>query len=149
GQIVWGLAEGGLLQVPASGGTPSPLTRVDLGRGEVSHKFPQILPGGRFLYWASSDKAENAGIYVAPFAKPAERVLLLTTETAAVFAPGGDGRDYLLWLRDGTLLAQELDTSSLKLRGEAHAIAGPIFSAGTIGAMAVSASASGQLLYNA
>jgi dipeptidyl aminopeptidase/acylaminoacyl peptidase len=125
------------------------LTRVDLGRGEVSHRFPQILPGGRFLYWAQSDKAENAGIYVAPFAKPADRVLLLTTETAAVFAPGGDGRDYLLWLRGGALLAQELDTSSLKLRGEAHAIAGPIFSAGTPGAMAVSGSASGQLLYNA
>jgi Tol biopolymer transport system component len=88
-------------------------------------------------------------VYVAPIAKPAERVLLLRTEGAAVVAPGEDGREYLLWLRGGTLLAQELDTGALKLRGEAHAIAGPIFSTGPIGTMAVSASARGQLLYNA
>jgi dipeptidyl aminopeptidase/acylaminoacyl peptidase len=107
------------------------------------------LPGGRFLYWAWADKPENAGVYVAPLAKPAERVFLLQTEIAALFAPGGNGRDYLLWLRGGTLLAQELDTGALKLRGEAHAIASAIPSMGTIGTMPVSASASGQLLYNA
>jgi Tol biopolymer transport system component len=95
-----------------------------------------------------TDKPESAGVYVAPLAKPAERVLLLRTEGAAMIASGGDGRDYLLWLRGGTLLAQELDTGALKLRGEAHAIAGPIFSTGAIGTMAVSASARGQLLYN-
>jgi Tol biopolymer transport system component len=149
GQIVFGPAAGGLLRVSASGGTPSPLTRVNVSRGETSHRFPQILPGGRFLYWAWAERPENMGVYVAPFAKPAEPVFLLRTETAAVFAPGGDGRDYLLWLHGGTLLTQELDTGALKLRGEAHAIAGPISSIGGFGAMAVSASARGQLLYSA
>jgi hypothetical protein len=88
-------------------------------------------------------------VYVAPLAKPVERVFLLRTETTAIFAPGGDGRNYLLWLRGGELLAQEFDTGVLKLRGEAHAIGGLISTAGAIGAMAVSASASGQVLYNA
>ena len=148
-QIVFGVAVGELLQVPASGGTPSPLTRLDASRGEAAHRFPQILPGGRFLYWAFADRPENVGVYVAPIAKPDERVFLLRTETAAIFTPGGDGRNYLLWLRDGALLAQELDTGSLRLRGEAHAIAGPIRSIGTFGAMPVSPSATGQLLYNA
>jgi hypothetical protein len=41
------------------------------------------------------------------------------------------------------------DTGALKLRGEAHPIAGPIFSSGVSGTMPVSASAGGQLLYNA
>jgi Tol biopolymer transport system component/predicted Ser/Thr protein kinase len=149
GQIVLGEAAGGLLQVPASGGTPSPLTRVDASRGEAGHKWPQILPGRRFLYWAQTDQPENAGMYVSTFAKPAERAFFVRTETAAILASGGEGRDYLLWLRGGTLLAQEFDAAALKLHGEAHAIAGPISSAGAIGAMAVSASASGQLLYNA
>ena len=72
---------------------------------------------------------------------------MLRTETAAIVAPGGDGKDYLLWLRGGTLLAREFDTGALKLRGEAHAIAGPIPSIGAVGGMPVSASANGQLLY--
>jgi hypothetical protein len=87
-------------------------------------------------------------VYVASFAKPADRVSLLQTETAAVFAPGGSGRDYLLWLRSGALLAQEFDTGALKLRGDAHAIAGPVPTMGAFGTPPVSASASGQLLYN-
>jgi Tol biopolymer transport system component/tRNA A-37 threonylcarbamoyl transferase component Bud32 len=148
GQIVFGSAGGPLFRVHASGGTASPLTRLDVSLGEVSHRFPQILQGGRFLYWAWADKPENSGIYVATFAKPAERVFLLRTETAAIFAPGGDGKNYLLWLRGGTLLAQELDPDTLKLRGEPLAIAGPIPS-GAFGVMPVFASASGQLLYNA
>jgi Tol biopolymer transport system component/tRNA A-37 threonylcarbamoyl transferase component Bud32 len=149
GLIVLGSLAGELFQVPASGGTPSPLTRLDVSRGEVAHRFPQILPGGRFLYWTVAASPENSGVYVASFAKPAERVFLHRTETGALFAPGGDGRDYLLWLRGGTLLAEELDTGALKFRGEPHAIAGPFSSSGRIGAMAVSASSSGQLLYNA
>jgi Tol biopolymer transport system component len=148
GEIVFGSSAGGLLRVPASGGTPVPLTRLDVSRGETFHWFPQILPRSRLLYWALADKPENTGLYVAPFAKPAERVLLLRTETAAIFAPGGDGKDYLLWLRGGTLLAQELDSGALKLRGEPRAIAGPIPSTGTMGAIPISASAGGQLLYN-
>jgi Tol biopolymer transport system component/predicted Ser/Thr protein kinase len=148
GQIVFSSVGGGLFRVPASEGTPAPLTRVDVSRGEVSHRFPQILPGGRVLYWAQAASPENSGIYVAPFAKPAERVFLLRTETAALFARGGDGRDYLLWLRGGTLLAQEFDTGALKLRGEAHTIAGPIFGSGLVGIIPVSASVRGQLLYS-
>jgi tRNA A-37 threonylcarbamoyl transferase component Bud32 len=149
GQIVFGQAAGGLFQVPELGGMPSPLTRLDVSRGESSHRFPQILPGGRFLYWAQAGQPENTGVYVAAFAKPAERVFLLQTETAAIVASGEDRRDYLLWLRGGTLLAQEFDTGALKLRGEAHAIAGPIPKMGVTGTIPVSASASGQLLYNA
>jgi Tol biopolymer transport system component len=148
GQIVLGSVAGGLLRVPASGGTPLPLTRIDVSRGESTHRFPQILPGGRLLYWAWADRPENVGVYVAPLAKPDERVFLLHTESAAIFAPSGDRRDYILWLRGGTLLAQELDTGTLKLRGEPHAIAGPVSSTGGFGSIPVSASASGQLLYN-
>jgi Tol biopolymer transport system component/predicted Ser/Thr protein kinase len=148
GQIVFGSLAGELFRVPAGGGTPAPLTRLDVSRGETFHLFPQILPGGRFLYWAYSENPENVGVYVAPLAKPDERVLLLRTESGALFAPGGDGRDYLLWLRGDTLVAQELDPATLKLRGEARAIAGSIPSMGLSGTISVSASASGQLLYN-
>jgi serine/threonine-protein kinase len=148
GQIVFGSLAGGLFRVSASGGPPSPLTQLDVSRGEADHRFPQVLPGGRFLYWAWSGKPENSGVYVPRSPSPAERAFLLRTETSALVAPGGDGRNYLLWLRGGTLLAQEFDAGALKLSGEAHAIAGPIPSMGAFGVMLVSASAGGQLLYN-
>jgi predicted Ser/Thr protein kinase len=48
GQIVFGSVGGGLLRVPPSGGTPSPLTRLDVSRGESSHRYPQILPRAAF-----------------------------------------------------------------------------------------------------
>jgi hypothetical protein len=50
-------------------------------------------------------RPENAGVYVAPFAKPAERVFALSTEAAAIFAAGADGGDYLLWMHGAALLA--------------------------------------------
>jgi Tol biopolymer transport system component/tRNA A-37 threonylcarbamoyl transferase component Bud32 len=149
GQIVFGSVAGGLFRVRVSGGAPSPATRADVSHGEASHRFPQILPGGRFLYWAQAGRPEDTGVYLAPLAKPAERVFLLRTETAAIFAPGGDGRNYLLWLRGGTLVAEEVDARSLKLRGEPHVIASPIFNSGVPGMSSVSASANGQLLYDA
>ena len=139
----------GLFQVPASGGTPSPLTTLDASRGEGSHRWPQVLPGGRFLYWVQSDKPENTGIYAASFAKPGEPVRLLPTDTNALYAPGGDGKGYLLWLRGGTLVAQEFDPSTLKLAGEPHPLADPVARIGIMGQMNVAVSAGGLLLYSA
>src|SRR4029077_11371470 len=119
GYIIAGNLSAGLFRVPATGGTPSPLTTLDGTRNEAAHRWPQMLPNRRFLYQIQSAKAEVSGIYASSLAKPAERVQLLTTPSGAVYAPGGDGKDYLLWLRGGALVAQELDVNALKLLGEA------------------------------
>jgi hypothetical protein len=149
GRILYGVLSGGLFQVPASGGTPAPLTTLDAARGEGDHRWPQALPGGRFLYSIQSEKPENTGIYAASLAKPGERVRLLATDTNALYAPGGDGRSYLLWLRGGTLVAQQLDTGTLALVGEPHAVADPVARIGRLGAMDVAVSSGGLLLYSA
>lgn len=149
GRILYGGVSDGLFQVPASGGTPAPLTRLDAARGEGVHRWPQALPGGRFLFSVQSEKPENTGIYAASFAKPGERIRLLTTDTNALYAPGGDGRSYLLWLRGGTLVAQQLDTGTLTLVGEPHPVADPVARIGIVGAMNVAVSAGGVLLYSA
>jgi Tol biopolymer transport system component/predicted Ser/Thr protein kinase len=150
GHIIFAnLAANGLLQVSASGGTPSPLTIRDSSRGEGFHVWPQVLPGGRFLYWVRGAK-EETGIYAASFAKPGEPVRVLNSETNAVYAPGGDGKDYLLWLRGGTLLAQEFDARTLRLAGEPHPVADPVSQVGVATAqMNVAVSAGGQILYSA
>jgi eukaryotic-like serine/threonine-protein kinase len=66
-----------------------------------------------------------------------------------LYASGGDGKDYLLWLRSGTLLAQAFDTTTLKLSGEPHPIADPVASIGNTSQMDVAVSAAGLLLYSA
>lgn len=149
GRIVLGGAGTGrgLYQVSAFGGTPSLLTTPDASLGEVSHEFPQVLPGGRLLYWALNNKAENSAVYATTLAKPAERVKLMTTESNAVFASDSAGKGYLLWLRGTTLMAQEFDPASFKLSGEPHAIADPVAYTGTVKHTELSASSTGSLLY--
>jgi Tol biopolymer transport system component/predicted Ser/Thr protein kinase len=149
GQIIFGTLVSGLHMVPASGGAPAPLTTRDSARGENSHRWPQMLPGGRFLYWARNDMQESSGIYAGSLAKPAERVRILTTDYNALYAPGNEGKSYLLSMRGGTLFAQEFDAGTLKLAGEPHPVADPAAGNGASGKTNASVSAGGLLLYSA
>jgi hypothetical protein len=81
-RILLGLFGATLATVPSSGGTLSPLTKLDESMADVAHVWPQVLPGGHFLYWGASRKPENNGvIYAAPFDKPNDRVRLVPSET--------------------------------------------------------------------
>src|SRR5262249_42244163 len=126
GRILYGSLGAGLYQVADTGGAPAPLTTTDPSRGEDVHRWPQALPGGRFLYFVQSRRPETSGIYVASFAKPGERKRLLPSENNAVYAPGGDGKDYLLWRRSGALVAQEFNVSTLQLSGEPRLLVDPL-----------------------
>src|SRR5262249_36643847 len=128
---------------------PSAVTTLDASLGEASHRWPQVLPGGRFLYWVQAPKPESRGVYAAPFAKPAERVKLLTTDSNAVYAPGPDGKGYLLWLRGEALVSEELDPAARLLGGESRPIAEPLIARYPLGHMDVAASLGGLLLYDA
>jgi len=147
GRIIFG-GPSGLFLVPAAGGSPTPITKVDSASGEIGHRWPEALPGGRFLYWVAGDKPENSKEYVSSLSNPDKRVQLLISNGNAVYAPGGDGKDYLLWLRGETLVAQELDVDGLKLSGEPHAIAEPVSVNALSGKVSLTASAKGTLLFN-
>jgi Tol biopolymer transport system component len=125
GRILFVSRDRGIFQVAASGGTPSPLTALDSAHGEGNHLHPQTLPGGRFLYAVTSVVPEKAGVYAAALAKPTERVRLLADAIQAQYASSKDGEDYLLWIRDQTLLAQRFDAGRLQLIGEPHPLADP------------------------
>jgi Tol biopolymer transport system component len=151
GRIIFAMIPStGLLQVPASGGAPLALTSLDVSHGEGFHLWPQVLPGGRFLYWVRADKPENTGIYASSFAKRGEPVRLLNSDTNALYAPGGDGKHYLFWLRGGTLLAQEFNIKTLKLAGEPYPIADPVAQAGVLAGPVMKAAISPtEILYSA
>jgi dipeptidyl aminopeptidase/acylaminoacyl peptidase len=148
-RILYGVLTAGLFLVPDSPGAPSPLTTPDTSRGERDHRWPQVLPGGRFLYWVQSSKPDAQGIYAASLARPAAAKKLVSADTNGLYAPGADGKGYLLWLRGGTLVAQELDLASLTLTGETHQIADPVTSVAITSQMNVAVSAGGWLLYRA
>ena len=147
GHILFAEAGAGLFQVRASGGTPSPLAMLDASRGEGGYRWPQKLPGGRFLYLVQSDKPEQTGIYAGSFGKPNERVRLLASESNALYVSGNDGKSYLLWLRGAALFAQQFDADTLKFVGEPVLLADPVAKIGLAGQMNVAVS-DGLLLYS-
>ena len=149
GQILFGTRASGLFRVPASGGTSSPLTTLDASTGERAHRWPQVLPGGRFLYLVRGEK-ENRDLCAPHSASRRSRMRLLTTDTNALYAPGGDGKGYLLWADGGNLVAQEFNPEALKLAGEPHPVADPVASDGDPGSDERAAvSTVGVLLYSA
>jgi hypothetical protein len=136
--IVFGALAGGLRRVPASGGSPAPLTT--LAHGEIAHDAPQFLSGGRFLYWVRGSE-QNTGTYASTLDHPEQRIQLLTAPSQAVYAAG-----HLLWLRGSTLVAQRFDPDRLKLSGDPQPVTDPVGSPLT--GRANSAAASGVLFYS-
>jgi eukaryotic-like serine/threonine-protein kinase len=108
-----------LHRVSASGGEPSPVTALDPSRHENAHLFPQFLPDGRhFLFLARSFQTQNSGIYLGSLDSKQTQHLLSVESNLAYVPPG-----YLLYVRDGTLMAQPFDARDLQLTGEAFAVA--------------------------
>ena len=115
--IVSGAGAGSLDRLPASGGTPVPLTKLDAARGESSHRFPLFLSDGRhYLFLVTSfgtnRDASKLGIYVGSLDSP-EQKMLVRAQSNVSFANG-----YLLFVRDQTLYAQRFNEKELTVEGE-------------------------------
>jgi serine/threonine protein kinase len=113
--IVFGpAASGPLMQVPASGGTPKPATTLDASKGETAHRFPSFLPDGRrFLYVALPGRANEADTRVGSLDDIAPGPTVLTANSTAIYTEPG----YLVFNRQGTVLAQPFDAGGPRLTG--------------------------------
>ena len=58
------VGKGGIMQVPASGGTPVQRTQIDKTRDEFMHAQPWALPDGRHFLYLRGGSPNIAGIYV-------------------------------------------------------------------------------------
>ncbi len=105
---------GSIVAVPATGGTPRPVTTLDPAQGELTHLHPDFLPDGRhFLFVARDIDPEKTSIMLASVdSKDVRR--LFHADSAAVFADPG----YLLFARDSALFAWRFDPRSLELIGQ-------------------------------
>ena len=112
----------GLYRVPAAGGRPVAVTKVDSSRHETAHRYPQFLPDGRHFLYTAANLSATAD-------DPANSIRVGSTDgkTDKALVPVASGASYasgqLLYVRDGTLLAQELDLSRLETKGEPTPVA--------------------------
>jgi serine/threonine protein kinase len=120
GVILFIADDGTLARVPESGGTVTPVTALDTSRAERVHYWPYFLPDGRhFLFLPySPGKPENNVIFAGSLDSK-DRKLLVKANSNAVYVPPG----YLLYNRQGTLLAQPFDADRLQVTGDAVPIA--------------------------
>ncbi len=137
----------GLSRVPAGGGVPTPVTELNAGRQEITHRYPRFLPDGRhFIYWVWSAEESNTGIYVGsldPNDKLPDGPLVRTWREALFAEPG-----YLLFLRDSRLMAQRFDLAQLRLTGSPHSFPDLVGTALSLTGQAMySVSAGGVLAY--
>jgi serine/threonine protein kinase/Tol biopolymer transport system component len=142
---------GGLLHCRETGGAVTSITTLDPSRKEEFHLLPTFLPDGQhFVYLRVSPSApEASGTYIGtldaePEAQSAERLMPYAVGmTYAAAVDSGPGR--LLFLREGTLMAQPFDATRLALAGEPVPVAERVgsFRDGAF----FSASANGVLVY--
>ena len=136
----------GLLRSSASGGAPVPVTQLDAASHETSHRWPFFLPDGRhFLYTvlrAGAFQPEPDGIFVGALDSN-ERRQLVSGRSNGVYAPPG----YLLFVREGTLLAQPFDATRRELTGDARPVADPVETFSPVAIAAFSVSDTGLLAY--
>jgi eukaryotic-like serine/threonine-protein kinase len=104
----------GISKVASAGGTSQAVTTLDRGKGEVSHRWPQILPGNKailFTTWTGPGWDE----------KIVELLILGSGERRVVVRGGSTGRyvsaGYIVYAQGGNLMAVPFDVSSLQVTG--------------------------------
>jgi len=106
---------GGLSRVSTAGGTPEVVTTPDPAAEEITHRWPQALPGGKaVLYTAHSivGDFEDASIVVQPLPSGPHRVLQRGGYHGRYLRSG-----HLVYVHEGTLFAAPFDPGRLELRG--------------------------------
>jgi len=104
---------GGLMRVPARGGTVVPVTQAT-PPSALSHRWPEFLPDGHsLLFFGVLGAIETRGMYLAPL-DGANPKRLTDAEAGGLFvAP-----NHLLLVRSGRLLALTVDASTAALSGD-------------------------------
>lgn len=143
GIILFAWGAGPLYRVAASGGDAAAVTTIDTSR-HFSHGFPQFLPGGRrFLFFARGIR-DAQGIYLSSLDSPGV-TRLTAAESAGTYLPAG----WLLFVRQGTLVARRFDLSRGELIGDPVLVADPVGFDGVFLVGAFSASPAGLIGYRA
>ena len=107
-----------LYRVSAGGGATTQVTTLDAAEGDAQHWYPSFLPDGRhFVYFVVGSKAggltDPRAIYLGSLDSKESPRLLVRGGSNARYANG-----HLVYLREGTLVAQRFDPATLSFTGD-------------------------------
>jgi len=134
-----------LSRVSSAGGTPERLTTLEAG--EVTQRWPQVLPGGRAVLYSSLSPRgdfdfDKGNVVVQPLPR-GERKIVERGAYYGRYVPSG----HLVYLHDGTLFAAAFDLARLEVTGSPVRVIDSIMANPTGGAGSLAVSSSGALAY--
>jgi serine/threonine-protein kinase len=137
----------GLERVPAAGGAVEKLTIPDATKGERTHRWPDVLPGGRGVLitvgkLSSPDYFLDAQIAVVDTKTKRTRILIEGGTYARSVAP-----DHLVFAREGGLFVVPFDPGRLEVKGEPTPVLQGVAVETYTGAGHFAVSDSGSLVY--
>jgi eukaryotic-like serine/threonine-protein kinase len=142
GTILFASSMGGaIFSVSSTGGIPEPIVTPDLSRGEKV-EWPSFLPDGkRFLYL--SQRPDSTGQLMLGSRGHAPKAIVSAVSNVQWVDP-----DYLVYAREGVLVAERFDQASETIVGAPVYIAEPVDRFLTSGRAMFTASRSGAIAYH-
>jgi len=116
GTIIFGrAASSGLWRVSADGGTPEPLTQLDPQKGEVSHRWPVVLPDNQSVLFTVATSAGLSEWKIAALSlTTGQRRTLIEGGTQPYYSPTG----HLVFLQpNGVVAAVPFDLGRVEVTG--------------------------------
>ncbi len=120
-----------LMRVSATGGAAQAVTT--LKAGQTGQATPFFLPDGHHFLFSVAGSSDTGGIYLGDLTGGAPT--RLTNGAQPLYLPSG----WMLWVRDGALVAQRLDVGKAALRGALVTLASGLSPAGPFRPISVSA----------
>ncbi len=138
-------AQAGLSQVPQEGGSAVPVTTLNVELGESTHRWPQVLPGGKAVLFnvnAAQANWDESRIAVVSRKNGQTKTLLDHAGMYPRYLPSG----HLVYTSKGTLFAVPFDLDRLEVRGPAKRLEA-VSSHRGLGAAQVDFSRNGTFVY--
>jgi Tol biopolymer transport system component len=106
----------GLLRISAAGGAPHTLTTPNLKDQEISHRWPRVMPGGKYVLFTiqmgNASSYDDAHIAVLSLETGKWRTLLAGGSYARYVSSG-----HIVYAHAGSLMAVPFDLSRMEVRG--------------------------------
>jgi len=141
GVIIFNNGPAPLYRVPESGGAA--VVMGTLPEGQTGRQFPEFLPDGRHFLFHATGTEEKSGVSVGSLDN-AETTRVFPASTGAIYDPQSG---HVLFVRQGTLLAQKFDDKTFAVSGDPIPVAERVESAVVQGVVAFSLSDTGVLAY--
>jgi serine/threonine-protein kinase len=135
----------GLFMVSAAGGELQPLTTLDSEKGEVSHRWPQVVPGDAVIFTSMPQGSASAdgGVIESVSLETGERTVLHRGGSYGRWVPSG----HLVYSRENTLFAMPFDIKEMKATGSPAPIVQGVTASSGNGGTQISFSDTGALAY--